>query len=64
MWNGLLRRDGVSVSTLDTANKWVICSPGGQITLDVCPCCSLPMRTEQAAKLVADKYVPILPDAA
>lgn len=64
MWNGPLRCDGVHVAPLDTGKQWVICAPNGTKLYDTCPCCAYPMTTENMAKLVADRILPMLPEAA
>jgi hypothetical protein len=56
-WVGNNRRDGVRVAQL-TVERWGILRPG-LAALRFCPCCGALMRTEQTARLVADRFFPV-----
>lgn len=59
-WEGFRRRDGLSIA--QGALSWVILPPKAEAArgpLAYCPCCNLPLDSARAAKLVADKWLPI-----
>ena len=57
-WEGDKRADGVMVAR--GVGSWVVLTPenGGEC-LNVCPCCSQPMASPEAAKHAADRVYPL-----
>jgi hypothetical protein len=58
-WNGLLRRDGMSVART-LAGDWVAMSPDKRPTIAVCPCCNKPFRTKEAVIHIVDRLYPLV----
>lgn len=51
------RRDGLEI--VDGLNGLVIMPGGEGVAVDKCPCCNLPFRNIQAARIVSDFLYPL-----
>jgi hypothetical protein len=56
-WSGTRRRDGLVV--VPGMDGWIIIPGDDSDALDICPCCKHSIRTELAAKFIAERAFPL-----
>lgn len=63
-WEDCLRVDGVEIArvALTASEEWIIVAPGRLAPITTCPCCDKPLRSQLAARRVADLVFPLLAD--
>lgn len=58
MWNDRQRHDGTMVDRFD--GGWLILTTDERPVVDICPCCRVPLASQEAAQRVADQVFPTI----